>query len=402
MSVPLAAFARSVAAAFDETEAFEAVEEIHGPGLKIQASIRRIGARQIHVDYTTYDCSWLTLEEVLHGQVEFVGDELCDLQLRFESRFTWVYEPSSRTAIRKPGRQLFEPIPGLSVLGELSFMETMARDFLLRDLGEQPCEGSTVRRIALKPKSPYRSHLLSVVTFPVRRVTVDFDTKTRFPVRIDFVPAPESPAASLVGSQDTITITYSNVRRLDPEIEGASFEPPEDARVFVESRVPISDLDESVPFPMSLAPIRERGFTANGSSAHLTVDNDHQRGYARFDVSANESKEGNSPARLAVLFGNYVSRSMARRRATFSEAGYPASSDSSVRLMARSALWEERLPGIETKHAPVEAFFEHGGVFWFLSATGLDMDSMEAMARELLEAQSDSRDAPAGPDKPTA
>jgi len=76
---------------------------------------------------------------------------------------------------------------------------------------------------------------------------------------------------------------------------------------------------------------------------------------------------------------------MARRRATFSENGQPASDDSlSLKLLDRKTLWEKRFPGIDTRFAPVEAFFEQEGVFWFLSGTGMDLESIEAIAKDLL------------------
>ncbi len=401
MTPSLTRFIRSVEEASEENATFQAVEAIEGPGLKVQASVRRAESRQIHVDYTAYECAWQALEETLYGHVEFLGDELRDLQLRYDAGSTWVYDPSNRTAIHKPGRQLFEPIPGVTMLGEISFLATIARDFLLRDLGEQSWEGGKTRRIGLKPKSSYRSHLLSVVTFPIRRATLDVDLETLFPVRIAFVPTPGSPAASIVGPQATVTITYTDVQKLDGRAGSAPFEPPEDARVFIESsHTSLADLAQSVPFPMLLSPIHVHGFVDEGSSIDLALDHDHQRGYALVSVSPGGSDaDSNSPNRLTILVGNYVSRNMARRRAAFSEAGYPAASDSSVRLVARSALWEERLPGIETTHAPVEAFFEHDGVFWFLSATGMDLDSIEAIARDLLQAQSGGNTAP---DEPAA
>jgi len=79
---------------------------------------------------------------------------------------------------------------------------------------------------------------------------------------------------------------------------------------------------------------------------------------------------------------------MARRRTSFSEIGKSHSKELlPVKVLDRSELWEQRLPGIDTQHAPVEAFFEKDGVFWFLSATNTGLDSMEALAGDLFEAR---------------
>ena len=82
---------------------------------------------------------------------------------------------------------------------------------------------------------------------------------------------------------------------------------------------------------------------------------------------------------------------MARRRSTFSEMGKPPTQDSlPLKLLDRSELWKQRLPGIDTQHAPVEAFFEKDDVLWFLSGTGMELDSMEALARDLFQAEDEA------------
>lgn len=388
MTLSVGEFARLASVATSAREGFEATQVVESSGLRIEAVVRRFGLRSIHVEYKVYQNPWTELEETLSGQVEFIGDELCGFGLHYDGQGTWVYDPAANTAIRKIGCQLFEPIPGLATLGELSFLDTLTLDFLLRDMGEESIDERTVRRITLKPKQAYRSQLLSAKTFPIRTATISFDTETYFPMLISFVPSSDSPAASIAGSDAAIRVSYKDVRILDSEGALTPFTPPADARVFEESRVPVSDLADSVPFAIQLAPLVDRGFDLERWPALLTIDTANERGFATAHLSlASDSSEDAAPStRLALCIGNYMSRNMARRRATFSELGEPSAQGSpSVKLVNRTALWEERLPGIDTQHAPVEAFFEKDGVFWFLSGTGMEPDAMEALAGDLLE-----------------
>ena len=385
----VAEFARLASAASKGRVGFEATQVTDSNGLRIEASVRRHGSRSIHIEYQVYQSSWTELEEALSGHVEFIGDELCDLVLHCEGQVTWVYDPSANTAIRKAGCHLFEPIPGLATLGELGFLDTLTQDFLLRDMGEEQVDDHVVQRIALKPKQNYRSHLLSAITFPVRKATIDFDTETLFPVAISLVPSSGSPAASIVGTDATIRIAYKDVRLLESSDSASPFTPPADAHNFEESRVPVQDLADSLPFSMPLLPLNDHGFETREWPALLTLDTEGQRAYATVHLSATgDSSEDDSPSRQLTLYvGNYVSRNMARRRTAFSENGQPHSTESlPVKVLDRSELWKQRLPGIETQHAPVEAFFEKNGVFWFLSATNIGLDSIEALATDLFEA----------------
>jgi len=390
MNLSVAEFARLASAASKERVGFEATQVTEGNGLRIEAAVRRHGSRSIHIEYKAYQSSWSELEETLSGQVEFVGDELCGFVLHCEGQVTWIYDPSTDTAIRKDGSQLFEPIPGLATLGELAFLDTLTQDFLLRDMGEERIDERVVRRIALKPKQDYRSQLLSAMTFPIRKATIDFDTETLFPLSISLVPSSGSPAASIVGTDSTIRIMYKDVRLMESPDAMNPFAPPADAHIFEESRVSVQDLADSVPFSMPLLSLSDHGFETGKWPALLTIDAESERAHATVHLSAaNDSSEDDSPSpRLTLCVGNYVSRNMARRRTSFSEIGKSHSKELlPVKVLDRSELWEQRLPGIDTQHAPVEAFFEKDGVFWFLSATNTGLDSMEALAGDLFEAR---------------
>jgi hypothetical protein len=400
MTPSVAAFAHLASLASTERAGFEATQVIESGGLRIEAHVRRRGPRSLHIEYKTYQSPWADLQEALSGQVEFVGEELCGLTVDYDGKSTWVLDPSANTAVHKAGSQLFEPIPGLATLGELSFLESLTRDFLLRDLGEQTIEDRVIRRIGLKPKTGYRSQLLSAVVFPIRKATIDFDTETYFPVSISFVPSSESPAASIIGPNATINISYTSVRVLEPEPTPQPFSPPADAKVFEERTLSADEVDQHLPFSIPRHLLSKHGFDPDDGVALVSSDAANERNYTTVqyaslatppenDATSNHEEATDNEtvsSRLTILFGNYVSRNMARRRATFAEDGQPASdSTSPLKLLDRKSQWDDRYPGIDTRYAPVEAFFEQDGVFWFLSGTGMDLDSMEALASDLLE-----------------
>jgi hypothetical protein len=406
MTSSVAAFAHLASLASTERAGFEATQVIESGGLRIEAHVRRRGPRSLHMEYMTYQSPWADLQEALSGQVEFVGEELCGFTVDYDGKSTWVLDPSANTAVHKPGSQLFEPIPGLATLGELSFLESLTRDFLLRDLGEDTVEDRVIRRIGLKPKTGYRSQLLSAVVFPIRKATIEFDTETYFPVSISFVPSSESPAASIIGPNATIRISYNSVRMLEPESTPEPFSPPAGTKVFEETTLSADDVDQHLPFSVPRHVLSKHGFDPDDGMALVSADSTNERSYTTVQyasLATSPEKDASSdleettdnetvPSRLTILFGNYVSRNMARRRATFAEDGHPVSDSSMpLTLLDRKSQWEEKYPGIDTRYAPVEAFFEQDGVFWYLSGTGMDLDSMEALARDLLEPEQEQK-----------
>lgn len=399
MTVSVAAFANLASSTFRSRLGFEASQVIETPGLRIEAHVRRRDLRTLEIEYKTYQSSWIDLQEALTGQVEFVGTELCGLAIHYEGAHTWIADPASDAVLRKPGCHVFEPIPGLASLGELSFLGTLTQDFLLRDLGEQASDSRTVRRIAIKPKQVYRSQLLNSISFPIRKATIDFDVETYFPLAISFTPSNESPAASIIGPNATIRITYKDVSIFETPTQMPSYSPPADAKVFEETAIGGDDLAKQLPYSISEDLLAKHGFDAAAGMAVFSRDTTHDRSYAtiQFPSVSTSSPEETAPPdadspqadrlapRLTLIVGNYVSRLMARRRATFSESGHPASDESlPIKLLDRKKLWEERFPGIDSQFAPVEAFFEREGIFWFLSGTGMDLNAMETIAKDLM------------------
>ena len=392
MTSSAATFAHLASVASKERAGFEATQLIESGNLRVEAHIRRYTPRSMHVNYKTYQSPWTDLQEALSGQVELIGDELCASTIMCEGQTSSIYDPSTNTVLRKVGCQHFEPIPGLTTLGELSFLDTLTQDFLLRDLGETTIKDQTVRRLDLKPKQPYRSQLLSSVVFPIRKATIDFDPETYFPLSITFIPSPDSPAASIVGPHATIHITYRDVQLLETPQASHSFTPPADARVFEETASTGATLSEQTPFSIPAEVLTKHGFDPTDGMAVVSRDAESERVYATIQYTAADGRtededtpqdEALSP-RLTILVGNYISKTMARRRATLSESGQPAEDDA-LTLLDRTTLWEKKFSGIDTRFAPVEAFFEREGVFWFLSGTGMTLASIETLARDLFE-----------------
>ena len=386
----LSSFARAARQAHKERVGFTATQVVASDQLSIEAEVRQFGQRSTHVEFKTYQNPWTELEEALSGQVEFTGEELCGFTIYREGSCTWIYDPSTSVVLRKLGSHLYEPIPGITAIGELSFLDALTQDFLLRDQGEHPIGEMRVRRISIKPKEMYRTRLLSTVTFPIRSATIDFDTETFFPCNISILPAAGSPAASIIGPRASVVITYSNIQLLEDSDALEPYTPRADDHVFEESRVSTQSLADHLPFSVPLGVLPDHGFSGNENPILVTQDAAKERAYvtAHFTASESSSDEDNEQARLSITCGNYISRNMARRRVAISEDGTSASNSAiELILLDRSTLWETRLPGIDAKHAPVEAFFEQEGVFWFLSGTGMSLDSIQALAEALINAE---------------
>lgn len=382
-------FARAVHRAHIERKGFSATQTITSGQLRIDAEIRQVGHRSTALQFNTYQNPWTDLEEALSGHVEYTGDELCSVAIHREGSKTWVVDPAMSTATRKLGSHLYEPIPGVSALGELSFLARLTQDFLLRDLGEHAHGDGKIRRVSLKPKQAYQVNLLSTVTFPVRSVTIDFDTQTYFPHSISLLPSTGSPASSIVGPQTSIVVSYSDVKIAENGTTDGAYEPQADMHIFEESMVAVQDLEDHLPFDVPLHVISEQGFSANAPAFRVTLDSKKERSYLTMHFSPVQpsSDDETERPRLSVTCGNFMSRNMARRRITLSEQGTQADDEvATLSLLDRGTLWEARFPGVDTQQAPVEVSFEKAGVFWFLHGTNIELESLKALALAIFNA----------------
>ena len=383
-------FIRSIHAGSREWNGFDAVQTIETTALRVEATVRCFGSNAISAEYAAYENPWAELEETLTGQIEFMGSELCGLHLDCRGASTWVYDPSRAIAVKKIGRHLFEPIPGVAALGEVGFLETMARDFLIRDLGEDSRDDRRVRRLALKPKHPVRLHLLSSEHFPIRRANVELDIETLFPVFISVMPSDDAPVASLLGPDTEIRVSYRDVTLHGPDDPSPAYDPPTDARQFEERSLSAEDIDGALPVSVDLQPLATHGFEPARATGVATISTDGDRGFLVLAVPSADTTapEGGRSPHIGITVGNYTSHNMARRRATFSEHGTEGADDADVRFLDRAPLWNERIPGVDSRHAPVEAFFVLEDTLWLLTGVGVDVARMEAIAHDLRTAQS--------------
>jgi hypothetical protein len=401
MSTHLTSFAQTVQSRWKQRTGFRAIQTVQAGEIQMEASIRCTGSRFLQVEYRKLETPWAELESTLSSLLELTSEELLEMSFHHDGYYTWRFDPSTQVVLRKTGRQLFEPIPGTALLGDLAFLERLTHDYLLRDLGEGTRDRRSTRRIGLKPKVSHRVGLLSTTTFPLQKATVEFDTQTMFPVAISWTPAPDAPAAQVLRPGVPVRISYREVELLDNDGSFPRYSPPSDARVFEERSVRLDDLASAAPFSLSLASLERRGITARNGNVRLSLDRDHGRAFvvAHLMLTSN-APENDEPIQLDLCVGNFVSRRMARWRVSLSEKGQDDAAESGLRLYDRRPLWEERLPGVDLSMAPVEAFYQHDDVFWFLSATGLSLDEMESLAVSLREDQRLISPSPASSEEP--
>jgi len=379
MGSRIADFARSIVTAHRDLSGFTATETIRGVGFEVKARVRFSRPERIAVEYSTYRDPIAELDDALTAAREFTGEELIGMSIVYDGRRTWVYDAKTNVAIRKPWRAVFEPLPGFNAIGEIGFLEWLTRGFLLRDRGEEEVGGRTARLISLKPKRPYRSQLLTSVSFPIKQATVAFDVETYFPLRITFLPSRGSALFPLLGPNGAITIEYTDVRLEDLDPATFTFSPPNGARVFLEEPIDRKEPTDRLPFTVAIDPILERGFRLlEGGTA--TVDEKNKKGYCTI-VFARE-KDDQTPV-LTLRAGNYLSRNMSRRRAVLSEKGEEVElADRPARLLDRRSLWEVELER-GGSHPLYEVGWERDGTFLFLIGDGIDREELITLADAL-------------------
>ena len=401
MTLTTVQFARAAAAAWREHAGFAATESIQGGGFEIKAHVRVRHPGRIRVEYLTYQNPLLDLEEDLGGGAEYTGDELTGLSLIHDGHQTWIEDAKSSTCIRKPRRAVFEPLVGFDTIGELGFLDTWTRDYLMKDLGEETIAGREVRTLRVKPKQPARSHFLSVISCPIRFADVSFDQETLFPIRIRFSPSPDMPLAQLLPPGETVTVEYSDVRLDAPGPDQFTWTPQDDARIFTESTVSNTGLLGTLPFPFDLDRLSQAGHPPVDGRATATIDQDNDRGYAVIPLVTESAQEG--PRRTATLLvGNYLSRNMSRRRVVLAEKG-----DSlllgqvDARILDRRAAWSEQF-GQMVPSPFFEVLWESGGVYSFLVTEGFEREDVVRIAEHLIGAATSDENEAAASEEDTA
>jgi len=270
------------------------------------------------------------------------------------------------------------------LLGDIEYLRDLPHDYLLRDGGTETIDGRAARVLSLKPKRARRARAFRVVAYLADRASVAFDEESLFPVRLTFSPSPSSQTAQLLGPEGRVTVQYSGLR-LTTEA-ALPFAPPEGTRVFREKAIALADLAEDVPFPFAVAALRDAGFEAIDGATRVVADVENHRGYCVTTFLRDGAEPGEASQLLTVRAGNYLSRNMARRRLTASEAGEETTfGGQDARFLDRRPLWEEQAAGIDTDRAPRELTWERDGTFWCLIGVQIDRSALTELASGLIE-----------------
>ncbi len=382
MPLPIAAFARAASDAIRARTPFEARQSIRAGKIEVAARVRVLLPDRIIVDYSAYASPLAEIDDVLGGHAELAPEDLVGASLFYDSRTTWFVSPKMEAAFSTPGRRLYEPIPACDALGEVRFADDLARDFLLRDGGETTHAGRAARVIGLKPKRQRVSSLFRVATFLVERAEVTFDVETYFPLRVAFLPGRGTPAASVLGPEEWITIEYADVHAV--EISESAFTPALSAgtRVFTESLLEPGDAPRLVPFPLPIDVLEQRGYPLIDGRALVVLDAARERGHATLFCSV-ASGDREEESALVVRVGNYVSRLMARRRTMAGERG------ELVEVRGQPARYFDHRTAWATDAAvaevplPADLVWEREGLFWVLTGEGLTREELLAVADAL-------------------
>jgi len=375
--------ARAAMAAHRDSKGFEATQTIRASGLEVVARIRHLPPHRLTVEYSSYRSPFLDLDELLTGNPEFTGEDLTGMSFVTDGRTTWVHDPGKAVAWHKPHRWLFDPVPGGASIGELAFLATLTKDFLLRDAGTETVRGRSTHRLGIRPKQPFHTDLVRSTRFVIRHGVIAFDEETLFPVRITLYPIPDTPVYAICGPSGALTIEYNDVRTTPPGEDLFEFTPPDGTRSFHEKDVSLDEAHSHAPFPFSVDGLLERGFAPLPGGIHLTAEQDEERGYltALLALPGGDGPE----AMLTVRAGNYLSPNMGRRRAAIADAGEPLPlGDATARLLDRSDAWSEHLPVMEKAQHHLELAWERDGVFWFLAAEGVVRDDLIELADTLV------------------
>jgi len=394
MTQSISEVARAAQAAIEALEGWSATQSITAGAIRAEAQVRTARPGQITVEYRTYEDPLAEFEERYVGGPEYLGDELVGLQFVHDAKSTWIYDPRSDVAIRKPGRTLYCPLRGIDALGEVSFLRDLIHDFLLRDAGTEEIAGRRARLIGLKPKVRQRSLLLKEELFPVSRATIALDETTSFPLRIVLYPAEPSPLFYLIGPSTPVTVEYRNPRLEAPDPARFTFTPSETARIFEEQSVTQEMLSERLPFRFPLEPLSDLGYGLHRGRATLARNRSGDRAYALLTLTPTQDEgSSNSERALSLRIGNYLSRNMGRRRALLAEKGESVDLQSvKARLLDRSALLADELPQ-SLDRMILEVGWERDGVHAFLLGDGVDREELLKIASALTKAAEEAPEA---------
>lgn len=380
MSDTLVDFLRRTSDAARRRTAYEARQTLRAGDIEIVAQVRARPPDRLIVTYDAYKNPLAEWSERMGLGFAPAADDLVGTSLVYDGRTTWHVSAKTGVSTVRPGRALAEPLPDIDALGEVGFLADLARDALVRDLGEDTVGGRVRRIVAIKPKRERAAHLLRVTTYPYERATLTLDAESLFPTQIRFLPAASSSLRLLLGDREVV-IEYENVREGIPD--EAAFAPPDmpGMRVFRESATARGDIPAGWPFPADVEPLIKLGYRVAEGASWVGKEDDADRGYAFSTwLPPSETPRGT----LMLRVGNFLSRDMARRRAWIGEHGEEIELGSRTgRWLDRRSLWPEGAPVPADVPSILDVSWDADGVFWILSAEGIDAATLRDLATNL-------------------
>lgn len=380
MSDNLIDFLRRTTEAARRRTAYEARQTLRAGDIEAVAHVRARPPDRLIVAYDAYRNPLAEWSDRMGLGFAPAADDLVGTTLVYDGRTTWHISAKTGVATVRPGRVLAEPLPGIDALGEIGFLADLTRDALVRDIGEDTKGGRPRRVVAMKPKRERAAHLLRVTTYPYERATLTLDVESLFPAQIRFLPAASSALRLLLGDREVV-VDYEDVREGTPD--EAAFAPPATPgmRVFRESATTGGDIPAGWPFPADVASLVDLGYRVAEGTSWLSKEDGADRGYA-FSIWLPPSETPRGTLTLRV--GNFLSRDMARRRAWIAEHGEETTLGSRTgRWLDRHSLWPEETPAPADVPNILEASWDADGVFWILSAEGIDAATLRELASNL-------------------
>ena len=391
MEPSLREFMIAVQDAYMDTSGFSAIQTVEAGEIRMTASVA-VRGRFVSVEYASYADPFSKLQELLLGSVTYSAEDMPNLRAAYDGSGTWIHDRSRGLAVRHSGWFVPSPFPSLRVLGELRFLAQMTSDFLVADGTPQTLNGRQGREIRLKPRAPFQSQFLRELHFPFRKVRILFDTETYFPLRISATPSDGSPLAMLLPPQTPLVLSYRDVRRDPPEAQ-LRYTPSDDDRSFTQQILTLTEALALWPSDLPTDTLSNLAYDVDPDHVDVIWDNALSQGQITLNFrctsappEASEDTSDEAP-RLILRVANYLLHSLGRSKADISSYGSEHSvGGQPVRVLDRSSLASSghAVPGLP--HIS-EAFWEAGGMFWFLLGERLDEPSLLQLVASLIEPQ---------------
>lgn len=372
--VNLRDFALKTGQAYDNLESFECNQEITAGNLRIQAHLGFKKPRQLTVEYEEFSNPLEEFETKLFGGPEFNGNDLENSKIIYDGKSTWLHMPSKDTAIKKEGKNLYSPFGGVDIIGQLEFLTTLVKDFLLKDDGTGEINGRKVHRLGLKPKVTQRSLFLKDEVFSLDRAKLAVDTETHLPLKITYHPGQREQLRFPSSQGGPLFVEYSNYQVDKLTEKNFEFDSSKIDLTFEQKYFSEDEFSQEFPIPLDLEKIEEEGFKPMGDRLSMMVNQEKDRAYASIGFLSSSKEEGKSS--LQILAGNYLSREMNRHRAYLSENGEETEvGKEKVKVADRGKSLQEQLPeNLDRSILEVGGQIEES--FYYLLGQGVDRERL--------------------------